>query len=722
MIRNPSSTPSTQPQDQRIRQRHMSLVRMYVLMGGFLVGFFAVATKLLLIQVRDGKELSEQGRIQYESREIIPAVRGLILDRNLSILASNLTEYSITVDPMVIERPDTVARYLSQHLPGTRAGYLAKLAKTGKRYIVLEKGLSEDVASHFRTWKCFGLRLLPTPKRRYNFYALAGPVIGYTSNENAGQSGIELQMNRELAGQDGYIVYQRNAKGIRRPDVEFPRREPVNGRSVVLTIHQAYQSIAEEELAKGVEKYAAEAGRCIILQPRTGEVLAMANYPSIDPNNLADYSPEKARNRSVTDLYEPGSTFKLVAMSAALNEHLHKPSDVLDAERGIWTYSANQKPIVDDHPYARLTLREAFEHSSNIISAKLADRLGAERFYKYARNFGFGVQTGIELPGELRGELKKPIDWDPIILKYMAFGYGLSVTSIQIAAAYAAIANDGLLMRPFIRRWLLDEQRHIVDETVPQVIRRVVSSETAATMRSFMQGVVDSGTARLARIEGMSIGGKTGTSQRLVNKAYSDKSHVASFVGYFPVEDPRILILVILDSPKNGYYGGLVAAPIFREIALRIINSTPEFAKQPSPQLSEHQGEALVPNVVGLPVDMAQTLLKSHGLGLRARNSGELIDTQTPSASVRAPLRASVDVNFAKKGGRHTADSLRVPNVVGLSVRHAMLVMTQRGLLPGATGSGIVEAQAPAAGTPAAAGMRCTLICEPRRIHTARVY
>ena len=721
MIRDAMQSSPDRQQELRVRQRHSSLVRMYILMGAFLVGFSAVTVKLFLIQVKDSEKLREQARLQYESRETIPAVRGLILDRNLSILASNLTEYTLTADPTVIERPDTVARFLAAHLEGTRAGFLAKLTKTGKRFVVLEKAITEDVAAHFRTWKCYGIRLRPTPRRRYNFFALAGPVIGYTNVENKGQSGIELAMDQELAGQEGYIVYQRNAKGIRRPDVDYPRREPVNGRSVVLTIHQAYQSIAEEELAKGVEKYAAESGRCIILQPRTGEVLAMANYPSIDPNNLAEYTPEKARNRSVTDLYEPGSTFKLVAMSAALNEQLHQPSDILNAEGGKWLYNTNQKPIVDDHAYTRLTLREAFEHSSNIISAKLAEQLGAERFYKYARNFGFGVQTGIELPGELRGDLKKPIDWDPITLKYLGFGYGLAVTSIQIATAYAAIANDGLLMRPFIRRWLLDENREIVDETVPQIIRRVVSSESAATMRSFMKGVVDSGTARMARIDGMDIGGKTGTSQRLVNGSYSNTSHVASFVGFFPVNDPRILILVILDSPTNGYYGGLVAAPIFREIALRIINSTPEFAKQPAPMIRTDEGLVMVPNILGLPVELARTVLKTRGLALSARNSGQVIESQQPEVARQSPMRAPVQVTLSARM-QAQKDSLRIPNLIGLSVRHAMFSLKHSGLIPSVIGSGTVQSQVPSPGEHALPGMRCTLLCEPRPVLTARLH
>jgi cell division protein FtsI (penicillin-binding protein 3) len=711
--------------EPRFENRKRSLVRMYILTGVFMLGFFSVAVKLFIVQVRDQEKLREQARMQYESREIIPAVRGLILDRNLSILASNITEYSLVADPGVIDRPDTVVRYLRAFLPGTPASYMAKLRDTTRRFVVLENNLPESVAAHFRNWKCYGIRLRPTPRRSYNFCALAGPIIGYTNIDNKGQSGIELEMESELAGEEGYIVYHRNARGMRRPDVDLPRREPVNGRTVVLTISQAYQSIAEEELAKGVGKYAAESGRCIVLQPRTGEVLAMANFPSIDPNNLAEYTPEKARNRAVTDLYEPGSTFKLVAMSAALNERIHEPDDVLSAENGSWCYSSSQKPIVDDHPYQRLSLRGAFEHSSNIISAKLAEKLGAERFYKYARNFGFGVQTGIELPGELRGDLRKPVDWEPITLKYLAFGYGLAVTSIQIACAYATIANDGVLMRPFIRKWLLDENRNIVDETVPQTIRRVVSTETAATMRDFMRGVVDSGTGRLARIDGMEIGGKTGTSQRLVNGSYSDMSHVASFVGYFPVDDPKILILVILDAPRNGYYGGSVAAPIFREIALRIINSTPDFARKPDPIVTAglNRSATTVPDVRGMKAGAARAALESRGLVAQLSGAaGDIVRDQTPQPGSQAELRTAVSLEVIRRGKDAREEPRIMPRIEGMTLRQAVSMLRALSLEPSAVGGGIVRTQYPAPGEPVRAGMRCSLLCEPRTISTAMIY
>lgn len=709
-------------EDLRILQRQQSSVRIYMLITLFLAGFLAVAAKLAVVQVRDAEKLREMARIQYESREIIPPMRGLILDRNLSILASNVTEYTLSVDPSVIEGRDTVARFIARALGAPLREIERVLRDTTVQYRIIEKRIPEAVADRFDGWSSYGVRLRPNPRRRYNFNALAGPVIGYTNVDNRGQSGIELQMDRELSGKEGFIVYQRNARGLRRPEVDYPKVEPVNGRSVVLTISQVYQSIAEEELAKGVELHEAESGRCIILQPKTGEILAMANVPSIDPNKLAEYSPEKARNRSVTDLYEPGSTFKIVAMSAALNEELHAPEDRINAEGGRWVYNAKLKPIEDDHPYAWLTLRGAFEHSSNIVSAKLARELGDERFYKYARNFGFGVKTGIELPGELGGDLRKPLDWDGTTLNYLAFGYGLAVTPLQIACAYATIANDGVLMRPFIRKWLLDEDRNIVDETVPQVVRRVVSSETSRIMRGFMQGVVDSGTARLARIEGITIGGKTGTSQRLVNGSYSDKSHVASFVGFFPVEDPEILILVILDAPKRGYYGGSTAGPIFRQIAMRIINSSSSFAKKPEPMYASFKGndQIRIPNVRGMRADIAAQVLKAHGFNMETIGRGEVVAEQVPPDNSFAPRRTPVTVHLvgvdqAKRG------MVRVPDVVGMTLRQAMNFIKTMNLEPSPMGSGTVRTQYPAAGEWVARGTRITLDGDARII-TANLY
>jgi cell division protein FtsI (penicillin-binding protein 3) len=699
---------------------------MYMLLVAFLACFVLVAVKLSMIQIRDSAKLREIALDQYQSRETISPARGLILDRNLSILASNANEYTLIADPSVIAKPDSVAKILAQNLQMSEASVLAKLRTKGSRYVTLATKMPEASAAPFQNLKCYGVRLRCTPRRRYNFDGLASSVIGWTNIENLGQSGIEMGLEKELAGLPGYIVYQRDANGVRRPEVDYPHRDPVNGRSVVLTIDQSYQAIAEEELARGVEEQSALSGRCLIMQPRTGEILALANVPSVNPNKLGEFTSEQiaaSKNRVVTDLYEPGSTFKVVAMSGALNENLHKPEDVLNAENGVWKFSPSQKPITDEHKRGTVTLRDAFINSSNIISAKLAEQLGAERFYKYARNFGFGIRTGIELPGEGHGNLRKPSEWDGLTLKYLAFGYGLSVTSLQIASAYAAVANDGVLMRPYIRKWLLDENRNIVDETVPQVIRRVISPGTARTMRSFMEGVVDSGTARAARIEGMRIGGKTGTSQRLVAKEYSSSSHTTSFVGFFPVEDPKVLILVIVDDPKKDHFGGSVAAPIFKEIALRVINSSPEFARSPEPlRMASAQASGMVPDVRGLHVNLARTLLASRGFTMDACGKGERVASQSPAEGTTQALRSPVKVTVASRPDDDGSGAATVPNVTGLSLRHAMARLKAARLEPSPVGNGVVREQLPRPGERVPRGTRCTLSAEPRYPITANFY
>jgi cell division protein FtsI (penicillin-binding protein 3) len=711
-------------QNERKRPRNESVTRIYILIVFFLAAFAIVGVRLFMIQVIESDKLKDIAKVQYESRDVLKPTRGLILDRNLSILASNITEFSVAVDPQVLENPDSIINELARVLPGSYPGYRNMIRNTKRRNIILEKGVKEETIAKIKEWDCYGIKIKPREKRKYNFSSLAGPVIGYTNVENKGQSGIELAMEKSLAGKDGFIVYQLNAKRYKRPEVEYPHKDPVNGNSVVLTINQAYQAIVEEELAKGVELYSAESGRCIIMQPKTGEILAMANNPSMDPNNRAEYSPEKARNRVITDLYEPGSTFKIVTMSAALNEGIYKAEDEIFAENGVYYHTPKEKPIVDAHPYAYLSLRGAFEHSSNIVSAKIAKKMGSDLFYKYARNFGFGIKTGIELPGEMRGDLRNPVDWDGTTHLYMAFGYSLAATSLQIACAYSAIANDGVLMRPYIRKWLLDQNRNIVDETVPQTVRRVVESETATTMREFMRGAVDSGTASKAKIAGMSIGGKTGTSQRLVNGSYSNKSHVASFVGFFPIEDPKILILIILDSPTNGYYGGQVAAPIFREIAMRVMNSSGEFSKEPDPVKNPAfvRNTITIPDLRGFKLEDAQEIAEAAGLKLLCQSSKGVVIGQEPSAGHIEKSNTSITVRTLDKSDEKMRSKQRLPNLAGLTIRQAMNVINELGLKVKIEGSGIVRNQSPEPGTVVNTAGLCHIVCRPRNLNQVNVY
>ena len=710
----------------RVQQKQQTLSRMYIVMVFLLVGFATVGIKLFFIQVRDRDKAVDKARNQYECKEIIRPKRGLIYDRNRFILASNTYDLCIAADPSVVRRRDTVARYLSKIFEKDASYYLDRLADTTLRYTILERHAPRELEAYFTNWKCSGILIKRESRRAYNFHSIAGQVIGYTNIDNVGRCGIELEFNNELAGKEGFIIYQRDGMGKLRPDVDYPKQEAINGRSIVLTLDQTYQAIAEEELEKGVKKFGARAGSCVILQPRTGELLAMANNPAITLDDRSKYDPSAERNRIITDLFEPGSTFKLVTASAAINEGLFSVEDKIWAENGTYKYSENAKPVKDTHPYGWLTFKEAIEHSSNIAMIKVAHRMGAEKFFTYARKFGFSVPTGVELPGEIPGELKKPSSWNPSTLVYLAFGYQISVNALQMAAAYAAIANDGMLMQPFIKKWLLDSEGNVLEEGVPRMVRRVVTKETAATMKNCLQGVVESGTARLARIDGMSIAGKTGTAQKLMHGTFSKQSYVSSFVGFFPVEDPKILILVILDSPDlvHGYTGGSVAAPIFREIAMKIINATNEFAKKPDPLFAMHNVDETVrvPRVTGMQADVAKKLLQSHGLELNAMGEGDVILAQNPEAGSQTPRGSTVAVSLQKTSSLANTDFVIVPDLIGMTVRQAITFARSLKLQASVIGNGIVLYQYPMPGTRVTVKSSVSISCESKKIYTANLY
>lgn len=710
--------------------------RMYLLIVCFVAGFLGVAVKLFFIQVRDQAQARDKARNQYESKEILKPLRGMVYDRNRIILASNTYDVSIVVDAAYIHRIDTVrlkngmtltdsiGLLLSNVLKIDRAIIDEKLRRHESQYVVIEKRapkcVEEQIAKHLKP----GIRIIREPRRQYPFESLAGQVIGYTNVENKGMCGIELEYNDQLAGKEGYVVNQRDGRGYVRPVVDNPRLDPVNGRHIVLTLDQTYQSIAEEELQKGVQRFEAGAGSCIILNPKSGEILAMANFPLIQIQDRTKYDPKAERNRTITDIFEPGSTYKIVTSSAALNESAIALDERIDAEHGVYRYNESLPPILDTHPYGMLTLREAIQHSSNIFMVKLARRLGAEALFTYARKFGFGVPTGIDLPGEISGTLKKPGDWDESRLLFNSFGYQIAVNSLQIACAYAAIANDGVLMQPYIKRWLLDENRNILEENTPRMVRRVVSPGTAKILKDYLEGVVANGTARLARVEGMRIAGKTGTAQQLVNGAYSKSSYYSSFVGFFPAEDPKVLIFVLVDAPntKYGYTGGSISAPIFREIATRIINASSEFADKPEQFVTSRSAEdsVVVPNLIGLHPEAARHIAAARGLKFDMSGSGSVIEKHEPPAGVRCSRGVTLRVLALSQ--TKAAPTTAMPDVIGMTARQATRVLQAMNLQSKVTGSGIVLFQNPLPGQTVEPRSICMLSCAARKISEAKLY
>jgi membrane peptidoglycan carboxypeptidase len=439
----------------------------------------------------------------------------------------------------------------------------------------------------------------------------------------------------------------------------------------------------------------------VVVDPRTGEILAMASYPTYDPNDLRSASQAAIRVRAITDMYEPGSTMKLVTAAAALEEGAVKPTDQLDGEGGTW--QLGNHTIHDDHPAGMMSFREALEHSSNIAFAKVAERLPAPRFYKYVRDFGFGIISGIDLPGEARGDVKKPSQFTEGTQEFMAFGYQLAVTPLQLACAYAAIANGGVMMKPHLLKKRLDRNGDVIEEIAPQEIRRVVSQTTADTLRNLLVDVVENGTGREARIPGMRVAGKTGTAQQLSGGEYSKSKYNASFVGFFPADDPKVTLLVLLDSPTNGYYGGGVAAPIFREIARRIAGASVG-SEEPPPAIAEASSATIrrvarltklrVPDLRGMDLEAAKEVCSKYGCRVMVEGNGTIVSEELPAAGAELEYGGIVTLVVS------TPSSARVmPDLRGMTLRRALNILNAYRIKPQIRGAGVVRSQSPAPNT-----------------------
>ncbi len=682
-----------------------------------LLFFLVIALRLVQIQLIDAGTYREIARRQYEAKVILPAARGNLYDRNGKLLVSNTMMVSFGADPKMINgRADAIATRFAGVFESSKHSYLERLSQNDRHFVWLERRVQPSYSRQLRVREFEGTLEMEEPQRLYHYDHVGGQLIGFTDVDNKGLSGIELELDGELSGINGYVIMQRDGLGRKRPSVDYPRVEPVNGKHAVLTLDIEYQAIAEEELRKGVERTEAEGGLALIMDPSTGEVLAMAHFPSVNPNEPSKYEQSVMKNRAITDMFEPGSVFKVVTAGAALEHNLVKPEQKFFGENGLYLAPlarGKTQKITDMHKFGMLTLQEAMEQSSNIVMAKVSDVIGAELFYTTARDFGFGTKTGVDLPGEVGGELKKPNKWSGTSLNAMAFGYEVAVTPLQIACAYAAVANKGVLMKPYVVRQILDEKYQVLEEAHPQVVRKVISKNTALTLTRFFEGVVEKGTGTAAKIPGLRIAGKTGTSRRNIEGHYDMTHYTASFVGYFPADEPKVVCLVMLDSPKKGgYTGGWASAPIFRGIAQKIYATSGRFASRPSATIA---GKALfvVPDVTSLKVEAAKAMLASGGFEAVLEGSGEVVQRQSPAAGARQSRGGVITLST---GGAQVAlppGYALVPDVRGLSIRRAMNRLNTLQLDVDINGSGVVAAQTPAAGEQVKVGTRVVLRCQP---------
>jgi cell division protein FtsI/penicillin-binding protein 2 len=681
--------------------------RITIFMAVFALLFLVILYKLFNIQVLDSSRYQLAAKKQYESKISLKSSRGIIFDRKMNALVSNIIMYSFAADPNMVDNKDSVAAVFASIFKKDKNFYMEKLNTKNTSFVWLERRIDPSYEAQVKDINFSGVIKLNEPNRIFNYDKLTSQLVGYTNIDNNGLSGIELELDEMLSGKEGYVVMQKDGLGRKRPAVEYPRQEPVDGNNVILTIDMNIQKIVEEELSAGVEINNAAGGKVIVMNVKTGELLAMHSI------NLEGGSHDKIAE--ITDLYEPGSTFKIITGAAALEESILSKYDVIN------TYGGEYMNIKDAHKYASLTFQQVIEQSSNVGTIQVANRLGREKFYKYARDFGFGITTGLDLPGEMKGRLKKPVEFSPVTLNYMSIGYEVLVTALQMANAYACVANGGMMMKPFIIKKVLAPDGTLLKEYKPVEIRNVISKNTSKMLTELFVGVVERGTGKDAYIENIKVAGKTGTSQKMVEGKYSKSKYTSSFIGYFPAENPQIVVAVIMDAPGNGeIYGGKVSAPIFRKISERIINltglhefSAPEYNADVV-LTSDSKVEKTPLNLVNFDISDAVKILNDNELPFEVEGprknaivvSQESITDEKGAKKIKLVTAGANNDKFTKENG------LKMPDLRGMSVRKCIKIMSTLGVDYKVNGSGKVSVQVPEAGTQLAKNQTVIINCD----------
>lgn len=533
----------------------------------FLAMFLVIAGRAFQLQVLQGEKLMRLGERQHLKEWIVLPKRGALLDRAGEPLALSMESQSVYARPHRVQDPDKLSQRLAQILNLRPADVKQKLT-SDKPFVWIKRQVSSPEAEKIQALNPAGIGMFYEPNRHYPQGQLAGQLIGFVGRDSEGLEGLELKYNDYIRGEAGSSITERDALGRRVLVQGVERLRIPPGSDIHLTLNTSIQHIAEKELEAAILKYRAKAGVAIVMEPFTGEVLALANYPSFDPNNYSKQSAEQRRNRAVTDSFEPGSTFKTILAAAALEEGVVGKEDLFYCEMGKYSYAG--KFIHDTHPHGWLSFSKILQVSSNIGFTKVAEKLKKDRYFKYIEKFGFGQASGIDVPGEVPGLLRRSESWSAIDLATHAFGQGISTTPMQMVMAYAAIANGGFLMRPYVTRRVVSPQGEIVLENQPHVVRRVISEKSSKSLASMLKDVTnEGGTGVMANVDGFEVAGKTGTAQKAdpVHGGYAAKKRVASFIGFVPANDPRLVALVLIDEPEMNVYGGVVAAPVFRNIA-----------------------------------------------------------------------------------------------------------------------------------------------------------
>jgi cell division protein FtsI/penicillin-binding protein 2 len=535
----------------------------------FLLLLLVFILRLLFIQFFRSNYLSAIADKQHNLFVELEPVRGTIYDSRHRPEAVNLPAESLYASPNEIKEndKDAIIKKLTPLL-GLDYAYLKDKLGKKKSFVWLYRKLTPEQSLTVKKLNIRGLGFIKESRRTYPNSYLASHVLGFAGIDNTGLEGTELYRDKYLKGVAGWAVFLRDARQ-KRLDLWRKMVLPRDGLNLTLTIDEVIQYIAERELDKAFKEYHAKGASIIVMDPHTGAILALANRPTYDLNNHSNVNKDMTRDRAICDMFEPGSVFKIVTASAALEENKVREEDRFFCENGAYRFGAH---LLHDHTsHGWLTFREVIEQSSNIGTVKVALLLGPEVVYRYAKLFGFGAKTGIDLPGEINGLLRPLGQWSKMSISSIPIGQEVGVTAIQLASAISVIANGGQLMKPYILKEVRDKDGQLIKSTSPVLIRKVISVDTASRMKKMLTGVIEEGTGKLAKLIGFSAAGKTGTAQKIEpNGAYSHNKFVATFMGFAPAEDPLVTIVVTLDEPYP-YYGGVVAAPVFKSVAGDVI-------------------------------------------------------------------------------------------------------------------------------------------------------
>lgn len=693
--------------------------RLYLLGAVLILWCGAICLRLVYLQILRYGSFEQRAQHQQQRTVEVSARRGVIYDRAGRELAMSVSVDSAFAVPTEIPNLAGTISLIS-HITTSDPRELLARCKAAKTFCWVARKAEADIAARLRALNLRGIYFQKESKRFYPKGELAAQVIGYVGTDDEGLSGIEREYDDKLRGRPGEMLISVDARRKWFGSVE---KQPEPGQNVILTIDQQIQYIAERELAAAMESTHAISGTIVVENPHTGEILALANRPTFDPNRAREINPERLKNHAVSDVYEPGSTFKLVTISAALEEKLTTPQEVFDCQMG--SIVINGMRIHDSKPHGLLPVSDILADSSDVGSIKIGMRLGDERFYRYIRAFGFGEPTGIELPGETRGLTKPPSRWSKVSFAAISMGQEIGITPLQLTSLISTMANDGLRVAPRVVAAATDP--HSAPQTMTfqaKEQRRVLSSMTAAQMRQMMQGVVLHGTGKKAVLEGYSSAGKTGTAQKVdpATHAYSHAKYVASFAGFAPINNPAIVVAVILDSAVGLHQGGQVSAPVFQRVAQQVLEylHVPHDVELPpnrqlllaSRRVKEEELAEGSPDHLGDPVDLSET----PGSNAVAGN------VPSPEASATSPVvpaalrqREAAPMQEVKQGvvqskaeagpssGTVVLDieqgGIPVPSFAGKSVRAAIELAQESGLDLDAVGSGVAQEQSPSPGS-----------------------